>query len=254
MSKRIFLFLFLSFVVSSAAASAQTTAFSYQGRLTEPSGAVTGTRYFRFILFDENSAAIPGATVEQTLTVTNGVFNTSLDFGAGAFASGANRSLQISVKINAGDAFRDLNPRQEILAAPYSIKSKAADDAARLGGVDSSRFIQQDAGGNVSIAGNFTVNGSLSLNMVNAQTQYNLGSQRILAANSFNLSLGQNAGNPNSGNFSTLIGQASGQFNTGGSNTFVDADAGLQNTSGGANSFVGTNAGGGCVPPNCANP
>ncbi len=219
--------------------------------------------------------------------VTNSVFNKSLDFGAANFP-GANRSLQISVKINAGDAYTDLSPRQPILAAPYSIKSKSAENAAKLGGVDSSLFVQQDAGGNVSIAGGLTVNGSLSLDTVNAQTQYNLGSQRVLAINSFNLSLGQNAGNPNSGSFSTLLGQSAGQLNTGSSNTFVGAAAGLQNTSGGANSFVGSNAdystttgsnnifigyaagaanttgagntyvgtsaGGGCVPPNCANP
>ena len=92
------------FFLTAANAFAQTTAFNYQGRLTEAGSPVTGTRFFRFTLFDENGAAISGATVDQTLTVTNGVVNASLDFGAGAFP-GANRSLQIAVKINAGDAF-----------------------------------------------------------------------------------------------------------------------------------------------------
>jgi hypothetical protein len=48
MSKRIFLFLLLSFVVFDGAAIAQTTAFSYQGRLTEAGSPANGTRFFRF--------------------------------------------------------------------------------------------------------------------------------------------------------------------------------------------------------------
>jgi hypothetical protein len=175
MAKRIFLILCI--LVSTAATFAQTTAFSYQGRLSETgSPPVTGTRFFRFTLFDENGAAISDATVEQALMVTQGVFSTSLDFGAGAFP-GANRSLQISVKTNAGDAYTDLNPRQNILAAPYSIKSKSADDSTKLGGVDSTLFVQLDAGGNVSIGGNLTVAGSVTYDTVNATTQYNLGGE-----------------------------------------------------------------------------
>ncbi len=57
MSKRIILFLFLSLVVLSAEALAQTTEFLYQGRLSEAGSPVTGTRFFRFTLFDENGAA-----------------------------------------------------------------------------------------------------------------------------------------------------------------------------------------------------
>src|SRR6478672_9782340 len=96
-------FFILSIFIGLAVANvfAQTTAFSYQGRLTEMGAPVTGTRFFRFTLFDENGAAIPGAVVQQTLTVTAGVFNTSLDFGANAFP-GANRSFEIAVKVNAG--------------------------------------------------------------------------------------------------------------------------------------------------------
>ena len=42
------------------AAFGQTTAFYYQGRLSESGSPVTGSRLFRFTLFDENGAAIPG--------------------------------------------------------------------------------------------------------------------------------------------------------------------------------------------------
>src|SRR5215207_5332061 len=88
---------------------AQTTSFSYQGKLAEGGAPVTGVRYFRFTLFDETNTPIPGATVERTLDVTTGVFTTSLDFGVAAFP-GPVRSLEIAVKINPGDPYTVLNP------------------------------------------------------------------------------------------------------------------------------------------------
>ena len=89
-----FFFMIALFVISANVVLAQTTAFSYQGRLSEAGAPVTGTRFFRFTLFDENGLAIAGATVDQTLTVTNGVFNTTLDFGAANFP-GANRRSKL---------------------------------------------------------------------------------------------------------------------------------------------------------------
>jgi hypothetical protein len=144
----------LSIMLFAVSIAAQTTAFSYQGRLVEAGNPVTGTRIFSFTLFDENGAAIPGATVVQTLSVTNGIFNTSLNFGAGAFP-GANRALEIAVKINANDSFTILNLRQTILAAPYAIKSKSSDtaiNAVNLGGLDASQFVKFDGSGNVGIS------------------------------------------------------------------------------------------------------
>ncbi len=135
-------FLILSLVVCGGAAVGQTSEFSYQGRLTEAGTPVTGTRFFRFTLFDENGAAIPGAVSEQTLPVSGGIFSAALNFSAAAFASGANRSLQIEVKVNAGDAYTLLNPRQPVLSAPYSIKSLLADDANMLGGMFANQFVQ----------------------------------------------------------------------------------------------------------------
>jgi hypothetical protein len=111
--------------LTAATAFAQTTAFTYQGRLSEMGIPVTGDRLFRFALYDENGVEIPGASIEQTVSVANGVFNTTLDFGAGAFP-GANCSLEIAVRINAGDPYTILSPRQPINSAPYSIKSLSA--------------------------------------------------------------------------------------------------------------------------------
>ena len=121
--------LFIVLLIVAVPAYSQTTSFSYQGRLSEAGMPVTGTRFFRFTLFDEAGVPLPGAPIEQALMVTAGVYNASLDFGPDAFP-GPNRRLEVAVKINPGDPYTVLNPRQAILSAPYSIKSKAADVAA----------------------------------------------------------------------------------------------------------------------------
>lgn len=230
--------------ILSVYAAAQTSAFSYQGRLSESGSPVTGTRFVRFTLFDETGAAIPGASIEQTVPVANGVFNATLDFGAANFP-GANRSLEIAVKINVGDAYTVLNPRQNILSVPYSVKSKTAENSNQLGGVDATRYVQQDAGGNVSIGGNLTVSGTATYDTVNAATQYNLNNFRILAANPVNssLSLGFFTGNTVS-SFNTFLGTGAGNANpTGTSNVFVGDSSGLKTTIGNGNSFLGSSAG-----------
>lgn len=226
-------------------AHSQTTAFSYQGRLAELGTPVSGPRIFRFTLFDENGVAIPGTAIEQTLTVTEGVFNASIDFGAVNFP-GAERSVEIAVRQSAGDPFTVLDPRQLILAAPYAIRSLSSGDASSLGGVAYTGFVQQDAGGNVSIGGNLSVAGTANYSIVNATTQYNLGGQRVMSvAGNNNLFAGIAAGQFNSSGYdNAFFGTAAGQANiTGFENSFFGKSAGLRNTTGSRNSFFGINAG-----------
>jgi trimeric autotransporter adhesin len=116
---------FALLVLCSAAihAFAQSSAFTYQGRLTDNAVAANGSYEFRFALFD---AASGGTQVGQTLTnsaviVSSGTFTVTLDFGAGAFP-GANRWLQIGVRTNgSGGAFTTLNPRQPVTSTPYAL-------------------------------------------------------------------------------------------------------------------------------------
>src|SRR5205807_543191 len=122
-----------------------------------------------------------------------------------------------------------LMPRQQITSTPYAIRSLAAvnadtaTNATQLGGVDAARFVQSDAGGNVTVGGNLTVTGTFSPNIVNAQTQYNLGGNRILNAQAANQSI--------------FVGQQAGAVNTGAFNSFFGMQAGAANTSGHSNSF-----------------
>lgn len=233
--------LLLLFTLGAGAALAQTSVFTYQGHLTDGGAPANGTYNMQFRLFDTGpvgTGTLIGSFSPPPVQVTSSGFTVLLDFGAGAFP-GAARYLEMIVNGT------PLNPRHPITSTPYAIRSlvstsaDTATNAAQLGGVAASRYVQADAAGNVSIGGNLTVNGALSLNTVNAQTQYNLGGQRILSASANSLALGSGSGNPNASAFSTFIGQGAGAVSTGGSNTFVGTSVGFSNTTGDSNSIFG---------------
>jgi hypothetical protein len=252
----------LVFVLLAAggAALAQTTTFTYQGRLNDGGTAANGVVDMQFKLYD---AADPGASAQigSTITnsnvaVTNGIFTVRLDFGASALP-GANRFLEVGVRRSSSDPYTLLAPRQQVTSAPYAIRSANAVVADQLssacvgcvqdaqissvagskltgplpaGSIPSgnSNYIQsnpvaQQAGANFNISGNGTA-GTL-----NAATQYNIGGNRVF-------------GIPGTNN--TFVGVSAGQSNTTGSeNTFFGSLAGFSNTTGFSNSFFGFGAG-----------
>src|SRR5215510_1242928 len=121
-----------------SAARAQTSAFTYQGKLTDGGTAATGNYDLQFKIFDgsgANANHLPvGSPITITKTghsVTNGSFIVSLDFGAGIF-TGADRFLEIAVRHNSSESFVVLSPRQQISSNPYAIRSvnAATADAA----------------------------------------------------------------------------------------------------------------------------
>src|SRR5207237_4948101 len=95
-------------------AVAQTTTFTYQGRLTDGGTAANGTYDLQFKLYDAltagNLQGSPNTVTKTSVLVTNGIFTVQLDFGAGAFP-GADRFLEISVQHNGG-GFTTLTPRR----------------------------------------------------------------------------------------------------------------------------------------------
>jgi hypothetical protein len=104
-------------------ASAQGTAFTYQGRLNDGANPANGIYDLRFTIYDSTNQ--PGTVVAGPLTnsavgVSNGLFTVTLDFGTGVF-SGANRWLDIGVRINGGATFVPISPRQPLTAAPYAV-------------------------------------------------------------------------------------------------------------------------------------
>src|SRR5258708_148916 len=118
------LLLLLLFTLCAGAASAQTTSFTYQGRLTDGGTAANGTYDLQFALFDSVSGGTqigPTLTV-PTVAVSAGIFSVQLDFGATSFP-GANRFLEISARLSGAASFTTLSPRQQITSTPYAIRS-----------------------------------------------------------------------------------------------------------------------------------
>ncbi len=117
-------------------AHAQNTAFTYQGRLALSDSAANGLYDLRATIYDAltNGNALAGPLTNVAVTVSNGLFTATLDFGAAAFP-GANRWLDIGVRTNgSAAAFTALVPRQPITAAPYAIQAASAASAAGFSG------------------------------------------------------------------------------------------------------------------------
>jgi hypothetical protein len=262
----LFAMLFLTFSI----VHAQTTTFTYQGRLTDGGTAANGSYDLQFALFDTNTVGTgtqQGATITASnVTVTSGVFVVQLDFGAAAFG-GANRFLEIAVKQTSASTFTTLGPRQPLTSTPYSIRSLNATTADGLSAAcvscvmssqvqsvsgnavsgtiplasvpsGSANYIQntsnQQAGSNFNVSGDGAAGGTLSGNIVNASTQYNFAGARVLSVSaSLNTFVGLGAGPVNT----------NGDFNTNNSNSFFGAGAGNFNLTGAGNSFFGAEAG-----------
>jgi hypothetical protein len=145
-------------------ALAQSSSFNYQGRLTDAGSAASGSFQFQFKLYD---AASGGSQVGSTLsdvpvTVSNGTFSVSLDFGVMAF-SGGDRFLEVSVRKTANDAYTPLTPRQKINSAPYSNKANSANTADNFNG-----NLSGDVSGTQTATVVNSVGGKTSTNIANS--------------------------------------------------------------------------------------
>src|SRR6266513_5714606 len=121
----------------SGAAIAQTTVFSYQGKLTDNGGLANGNYDFQFKLFDTAALGTgnqQGATVLATnVPVTNGIFTAAIDFGVcGSCFNGTARFLEIAVKLTSNVIFTTLGPRQPVTSTPYALRSLNATAADGL--------------------------------------------------------------------------------------------------------------------------
>lgn len=117
-------------------AQAQTSSFTYQGRLTDGGSPATNAYDLQFKLFDALSGGTQIGTTVSTpsVQVAGGIFTVTLDFGAGAF-SGANRWLEINARLAGSGAFNTLTPRQPVTSTPYATKSLNASTATTADGL-----------------------------------------------------------------------------------------------------------------------
>jgi hypothetical protein len=115
--------LFLAF---SSVALAQTSEFTYQGKLNESSVAANGTYDLSFKLYDGSGTLIGSAVLRNDVQITDGYFAVSLDFGSGSF-DGTNRFLEIAVRPGASTGgYTTLSPMQPVTSVPYAVKSLKA--------------------------------------------------------------------------------------------------------------------------------
>jgi hypothetical protein len=234
-------------LAGASAASAQTSSFTYQGRLTDGGTPANGNYDLQFALWDSNSGGTQiGVTQIPNVAVSAGIFTVQLDFGATAFP-GAPRFLEISARLTGSGSFTTLSPRQPITSTPYAIRSLNASsaDTVTVGGVPSGsgNYIQnnpasQQAGG-FNISGNGTAGGTLSANIVNATTQYNIGGVQLVRADGDNnLFVGLNSGNSNNTVGNSFFGTPTGKGNNGDFNSFFGQFAGISNTTGRLNTMM----------------
>lgn len=114
-------------VVWTAAADPLPTAFTYQGSLTASGALVNTPTDVQCSLWDAASGGTQvGSTLTQTaVTVENGLFVVSLDFGVDPYASAKALWLQIAVRNPTGTgSYTVLGTRQALTAAPYSLATR----------------------------------------------------------------------------------------------------------------------------------
>jgi hypothetical protein len=110
---------------------AQGTGFTYQGRLNSSGNPTSGSYDFRFKLFvDAFGNTQAGSTVlTNGVSVTNGLFAATIDFGAGMF-TGTSYWLEVGVRTNGASSYTSLAPLQPLTPSPYAIFANGANSAA----------------------------------------------------------------------------------------------------------------------------
>ena len=256
----------------SAVAMSQTSAFTYQGKLTDAGAGANGPFDFTFKLYANPTGGtqVGSDVLRDDVPVAAGIFTVSLDFGSSPFTSSTGNYLEIWVRPGAQTgSYTQLLPRSPITSSPYAVQTiratsaALADNATQLGGLNASQYVQTtdsrmtDARTPTAnspnyiqnttsqqATSNFNISGTGTANTFNAAGQYNIGGSRVMAASGTNLSVGLNAGfGTGVGIENTFFGNFSGTASSAHpGNSFFGYQSGTNNT-GGGNSFFGDSAG-----------
>jgi hypothetical protein len=174
--------------------AAQGTAFTYQGRLNSGGSPASGLYDFRFKLYVDpfGNTQVGTSYLTNAVPTTNGLFITTIDFGAGIF-TGTTNWLEVDVRTNGISGYTMLNPYQELMPTPYAIFAETASNlsgvlpAAQLSGtiLNSSLPASPNFGGTVT-AGSFSGDGAgvtnvnaAALNGLNATNFWQLGGNNV---------------------------------------------------------------------------
>jgi len=249
-------------------ARAQGTAFTYQGRLNSGGSPASGNYNLMFTLFDTNTAGniLGGPITNSAVAVNNGLFTTTIDFGAGVLNGGSNW-LEIAVCPSGASSFNTLAPRQQLTPTPYAITAEnlagvvefnsiVPGENATVSGGDAntaSFYFATVAGGQFNTASGIqaTVGGG-DINEATGNTATIAGGQSCYSSGDYS-TIGGGADNLSSSNYTTVAGgwdnSASGYGATIGggyentsSATFATVAAGYRNTASAYGSAVGGGA------------
>ncbi len=219
----------LSFVVLAccASATAQTTVFTYQGKLADNGTAANGHYDFQFSLFDALSGGAQQGTTQTVANqlVTNGIFAVSLDFvncsgcTCPTCFDGSPRFLEIAVKPTGGLTYTTLGPRQPVSATPYAIRS--LNGLSITGG---GSFENSNTFGGVGAGASNTPSGTSTDGNFNSFFGWQAGSLNTTGhLNSF---FGWEAGGANVvGNQNAFFGFETGSSGAGNGNTLIGSNA-----------------------------
>jgi hypothetical protein len=135
-SKFLQLFIILTSLGGAHQIFAQSTAFTYQGRLNNGGNPANGLYDFRFKLATDalDTANVGSAFVTNAIPVTNGLFTTTIDFGAGIF-NGSNYWLEVDVRTNNPANtlnYTMLTPLQAVTPTPNAIYAENAGGVSGL--------------------------------------------------------------------------------------------------------------------------
>ncbi|MDQ4120960.1 MAG: hypothetical protein M3209_05900 [Acidobacteriota bacterium] len=248
----------------SETAFTQTTAFTYQGRLSDNAIAANGSYQMQFALYDAaaNGNQI-GSTVENAaVAVSGGIFSVQLDFGSLGFP-GAERYLEVRVRRNANESYVAF-PRERVASVPYAVQAlnaETASNATKLGGTAANQFVQtmdarlSDArqptpgssnyvqNSTVQQTADFNISGTGKASAFDSANGYKINGSRVFSAEgSNNVFAGVNTGTTSVGN--SFFGAGAGGANTTGyGNSFMGELTGSGNTTGIQNTFIGKFAG-----------
>jgi len=192
-------------------ASAQGTAFTYQGRLNTNGSPASGSYDFRFKLYADPLGNNQVGTTQLTnaIPVTNGLFTTTIDFGAGIF-TGSNCWLEVAVRTNGNGSYTALSPLQAVTPTPYAIMANSASNllgtlqAGKLigtvgNGQLANSAITVSAGTGLSGGGAVSLGGSTTLNNAGVLSLTGNGDITVSAASGA-VTLGDTATSANTAN------------------------------------------------------
>ena len=255
-TKFYYLFIALLLFAGVTSASAQGTAFTYQGQLQNNGSPASGAYSLTFTLFNTNTggATIAGPATNNGVIVSNGLFTVLINFGSGVF-TGASNWLQIGVATNGVSTFTTLMPRQQLTPTPYAIMANSASNllgalpAAQLSGTiplaQLPGAVLTNNESSVTLT-NLTLNGALNLPATTAGPDiiYSGAALLLYSDGNGNFFSGQGAGNLTmSGVGNTAIGNSAFVGNTSGNgNAAVGYEALGNNTSGNGNTANGYSA------------